>query len=45
MNFTVGKIFRLGSQLTNFTVGVKYYAAGPSGALSLVACRWPIAPI
>ena len=32
MNFTVGKIFRFGSQLTNFTVGAKYYAAGPSGA-------------
>jgi hypothetical protein len=32
INVTVGKIFRLGSQLTNFTVGVKYYAAGPAGA-------------
>jgi hypothetical protein len=32
VNFTAGKIFRLGSQLTNLTVGAKYYAAGPSGA-------------
>jgi hypothetical protein len=32
VNFTAGKIFKLGSQLTNLSVGVKYYAAGPSGA-------------
>ena len=32
INFTAGKIFKLGSQLTNFQVGVRYYAAGPSGA-------------
>ena len=32
MNWTVGKIFRAGSQLINLTVGVKYYAAGPAGA-------------
>lgn len=32
MNSTVGKIFKLGPQLTNFTVGVKYYVAGPAGA-------------
>ena len=32
MNFTVGKIFKIGSQLTNFTVGAKYYATGPTGA-------------
>lgn len=32
MNFTAGKIFRLGQQLTNLSVGARYYAAGPSGA-------------
>jgi hypothetical protein len=32
VNVTAGKIFKLGKQLTNFTVGVKAYAAGPSGA-------------
>lgn len=32
INFTAGKIFKLGSQLTNLTVGVKYFATGPSGA-------------
>jgi hypothetical protein len=32
VNFTVGKIFKFGSQLTNLTVGAKIYAAGPSGA-------------
>jgi hypothetical protein len=32
INFTAGKIFKLGPQLTNFTVGAKYYAAGPAGA-------------
>lgn len=32
INLTAGKLFKLGSQLTNFTAGVKYYATGPSGA-------------
>lgn len=32
INFTAGKIFKLGSQLTNFTVGARYYAEGPTGA-------------
>ncbi len=32
INFTVSKIFKFGSQLTNLTVGAKYFAAGPTGA-------------
>jgi hypothetical protein len=32
INFTVGKIFRLGPQLTNFTAGARYYATGPTAA-------------
>jgi hypothetical protein len=31
INFTAGKIFKLGSQLTNFQIGARYYATGPSG--------------
>jgi hypothetical protein len=32
VNFSAGKMFKIGKQLTNFTVGVKAYAAGPTGA-------------
>jgi len=32
INFVAGRIFKLGSQLTNFQVGARYYAAAPSGA-------------
>jgi hypothetical protein len=32
VNLTVGKLFHFGKQLTNLTIGGKYYATGPAGA-------------
>jgi hypothetical protein len=32
LNLTVGKLYRLGKQPVNLTIGGKYYATGPAGA-------------